>query len=160
MPLKTLKPTSKMDCLSGAASIISIVSLALSSTQTIYNAVSNIRDGPRTIQQMLSSLQTLSSLLTQLSQSSDSFYLAADLQEIVQGCAKDLKKFEEQLGKRSFSTDNKGKKLWKYAKAMLGSKDLDRMATLIQQHVAALSLQMQIIEGYSRLPHKTIKALS
>ncbi len=138
-----------MDCLSGAASIITVVGLALSSTQTIYHAVSNIRDGPRTIQQMLSGLQTLSSLLTQLLQSSDSFYLAADLQELVQGCATNLKRFEEQLGKLSLSADNKAKKLWKHAKVMLGSKDLERMASLIKQDVAALALQIQIIEGYT-----------
>ena len=149
-----------MDCLSGAASIITVICLALSSTQTIYHAVSNIRDGPRTIPQMLSGLQILSSLLTQLLQSSDSFYLAADLQELVHGCAGNLKKFEEQLGKPFLSADNKAKKLWKHAKVMLGSKDLDRMATLIQQHVAALALQIQIIEGYTaRSPTKPSRVL-
>ena len=136
-----------MDAVSGAASVITVVGLALSSVQTIHNAVYSLRNGSPTIEQMLFNLQSLSSILQQLSQSQDRFYRAADLPKFVQACATNLGGFEDQLVKMIPSAENKARKLLKSAKLIICSKDLDRMAGLIQQHVAALSLQLQIIEG-------------
>ena len=66
-------------------------------------------------------------------------------------CAADLKEFEEKLAKLSPLANNKAVKLWKNIKATLQERDLVKMSRLIQQHVAALSLQMQIIERYAFL---------
>ena len=135
-----------MDGLSGAASVIAVFGLALSSTQVIYNTVSGIRNGPKAIQQMVSSLQDLSKILQQLTRCSDQPYLVADLDELAGRCIRDLKAFEQQLAKLSSSGANTAVTLWRNVKVMLQEKDLERMSTLIQRHVAALSLQMQIIE--------------
>lgn len=135
-----------MDGLSGAASVIAVFGLALSSTQVIYNTVSGIKNGPKAIQQMVSSLQDLSKILQQLTGCSDELYLVADLDELAGRCVRDLKAFEQQLAKLSSSGANTAVTLWRNVKVMLQEKDLEWMSTLIQRHVAALSLQMQIIE--------------
>ena len=109
------------------------------------------------IQQTLS-LRSLISLLQQLLESCDSFYLAADLPKLVKGCATNLKGFEDILVKLSPPAGNKSTKMWRHVKVLLGSKDLDRMAALIQQDLAVLSLQMQIIERYTASsPPKILK---
>ena len=79
-----------MDGLSGAASVIAVFGIALSSTQVIYNTLF----GPKAIQQMVSGLQDLSKILRQLTGCSDQLYLAADLEELAGRCARDLKAFE------------------------------------------------------------------
>ena len=137
-----------MDGLSGAASVITVFGLALSSTQVIYNIVSSVKNGPKAIQQTLSSLQDLLKLLQQFTGCTDQFYLVADLEDSVDRCAQDLKAFEHQLAKLSPSADNRAVRIWKNVKATLQEKDLERMSALIQRHVTALSLQLQIIEGY------------
>lgn len=138
-----------MDGLSGAASVLAVFSLALSSTQVIYNTVSGIKNAPTTIQHMISSLQDLSNLLEQLKGCTEQFHLAADLGGLVGKCAADLKEFEEKLAKLNTPADNKAVRLWKSIKVTLRERDLVKVSGLIQQHVAALSLQMQIIEGYA-----------
>lgn len=140
-----------MDGISGAASVITIFSLALSSTQVIYNTVRGIKNAPKVIQHMISSLQDLSNLLKQLRGFTDRLYLAADLRGLVAKCAADLKEFEEKLAKLSPPANNKPVRLWKNIKATLQERDLVKMSGLIQRHIAALSLQIQIIEGYAVL---------
>ena len=121
-----------MDGLSGAASVIAVFGLALSSTQVIYNTVSGIKNGPKAIQEMVSSLQDLSKILQQLTGCSDQLYLAADLDKLAGRCVRDLKAFEQQLANLSSSGANRAVRLWRNVKVTLQEKDLKRMSTLIQ----------------------------
>ena len=140
-----------MDVLSGAASVITVFGLALSSTQAIYNIFSGIKNGPNAIQLMKSSLQDLLKLLLQLTGCLDQFYLAADLEGSVNKCVQDLRASEHQLAKLCPWADSRAVRFWNHVKAALQEKDLERMSAMIQRHIAALSLQLQIIEGYSAL---------
>ena len=137
-----------MDGLSGAASIITVVGVALTSTQVLYNAVSGIRDAPETILQIASNLGSLSKLLQQLRESHESFHLSSDLEELVRKCAANLRTLEEKLGKLITSPESRVVRLWKSVKVLVQAKHLDKLADLVQQDVAALSLQLSIIEGY------------
>ena len=140
-----------MDGLSGAASVITVFGVAVSSTQAIYNIISGIKHGPNAIQSMKSSLQDLLKLLLQLKGCTDQLYLAVDLESSVGKCVQDLKASEDQLAKLCPGADSRAVRLWNNIKAALQDKDLERMSAMIQRHIAALSLQLQIIEGYSPL---------
>lgn len=133
----------------GAASVITIISLALSSTRNIYTTVSSFKNAPKIVQQIASYLSHLSNVLQQLRTCNDSLYLVADLQGLIKKCAQDLENFERKIAKLSSSTDNCAERLWKNVKATLQVKDLDRMSALLQQHVTVLSLQLKLIEGYT-----------
>ena len=132
-----------------AASFITVVTLALRSTQVIYNTVSGFKNAPKTIKQMTSSLLDLSKLLEQLRDSSGSLHLAADLPDLISRCAENLRVLERKLGKLSLSTGKGAGRFWKNVKLMLQEKDLDRMSDLVRQHVEVLSLQLNILEGYA-----------
>ena len=140
-----------MDGLSGAASVLTVFSLALSSIREIYEVVSGIRSGPKTVKQMVFTVKDLSDLLQQLTGYTDRFYLAADLEETVSKCARDLEPFKGDLAKLSTTDTNKAVRLWKNVKVILKERDLEMMSARIQQHTIALSLRIQIIEGYSIL---------
>lgn len=131
-----------MDGVSGAASVITVVGVALNSTQAIYSFVSGIKNGPKTIQQIMSSIQDLSKLLNQLQGRTDQFDLAAQLDDTVKRCAQDLKAFEQGLAKLSPLVGNRGVRLWKKLKTSLREKELERTSRVIQSHTAALSLQL------------------
>ena len=141
------KLSEAMDGLSGAASVLTIFGLALSSTRDIYKVVSSIRSGPKTVQQIVSIVKDLSDLLQQLTGYTDRFYLAADLEETVSKCARDLEAFKDDLAKLSKTDSNRAVRLWKNVKVILKERDLEMMSARIQQHILALSLRMQVIEG-------------
>ena len=79
-----------------AASIITVVSLALSSAHCIVKALSGINNAPHTVQQMSASLLTLSKLLEQLKAYSDSLHHAADLPDSIRRCAEDLGRLKKK----------------------------------------------------------------
>ena len=135
----------KMD---GAASIITVISLALSSAHCIVKALSGIKNAPHTVQQMSASVLTLSKLLEQLKAYSDSLHYAAGLPDSIRRCTEDLSRLKEYVEKASSKKSNKVGQLKKNCKVMLQGREWDRRSALVQQHYAALSLQINIIEGY------------
>lgn len=138
--------STKMDA---AASIITVISLALSSAQCIVKVLSGIKNAPNTIQQVSASVLTLSKLLEQLKAYSDSPHYAADLPDSIKRCAEDLSRLKEYVEKASSKKSNKVEQLKKNCKVMLQGREWDRRSALVQQHYAALSLQINIIEGYA-----------
>ncbi len=132
----------------GAASVIAVVSLALQSTQTINNIVSGFRNASPTIEQMTINLQDLSEVLKQINSYAHLLDDATELPKLVGRCADFLKTMEKKLGKLSSPTGDKAKNFWKNVKFTLQQSDLDRMAALLQHHIAVLSLQMNLVGGY------------
>ena len=132
-----------------AASIITFISLALNSTRCIVEALSSIKNAPQTVQQMSATVITLSKLLEQLKAYSDSLHYAADLLDSITRCTEDLRRLEEYIEEASPKSSNKIGQLKKNCKVMLQGREWDRMSARVQQHYAALSLQINIIEGYA-----------
>ena len=131
-----------------AASIITFISLALSSTQCIVKTLSGIKNAPNTVQQMSTSVLTLSKLLEQLKNYSDNLHYAADLPDSIRRCTEDLSRLKEYIEKVSSKKSNKLGQLKKNYMVMLQGREWDRRSALVQQHYTALSLQINIIEGY------------
>ena len=129
-----------------AASIITFISLALNSTRCIVEALSSIKNAPQTVQQMSATVITLSKLLEAYS---DSLHYAADLLDSITRCTEDLRRLEEYIEEASPKSSNKIGQLKKNCKVMLQGREWDRMSARVQQHYAALSLQINIIEGYA-----------
>ena len=132
-----------------AASIITVISLAVSSAHCIVKALSGIKNAPHTVQQMSTSVLTLSKLLDQLKAYSDTLHYAADLPDSIKRCAEDLSRLKEYVEKASSEKSNKVGQLKKSYKVMLQGREWDRRSALVHQHYTALSLQIGIIEGYA-----------
>lgn len=131
----------------GAASVITVVALALNSTQVIYNTVSGIKNAPRTLLHLTSNLRDMSNVLQQLNGFGDELYLASDLPRLISNCAGYMKEFEVKLRKLDSSQNKKAARLWKNVKAVLKENELDRMSALLHQDYMTLSLQISLIEG-------------
>ena len=129
----------------GAASIITVISLALSSSQAIYKTVSGFKNAPQIVQRTLTYLFDLSNILRRLKENSDRLYSATSLSQLITKCAQTLQWFEAKLAKLSPITSKRVERLWKNIKAMLQEKNLNRMAALLQQHISALSFEMQYL---------------
>ena len=143
----------------GAASVIAVVSLALSSTKVLYDIVASIKHAPKSVSQIASYLRDLSSILQQLVGYSANLHLAADLPTLIERCAESLKTLETKLGKLSASDGSRAEIMWNNVKASFQERQLEKMATGLQQHVAALSLQLSILEGFVNMLHHDLRAM-
>ena len=132
----------------GAASVITVVGLALHSTRVVYKTMSGIKHAPRTLQRLTSNLRNLSNVLQQLNGFGDDLYLASELPQLIAACAQYMREFEVKVSKLCSPKDKTVSKIWKNIKATLQEDELDRMSALLQQHFALLSLQMSVIKGY------------
>ena len=137
-----------MDVVSGAASVLTLAGLALSSTREIYKFVSSIKNGPRIIRQLTTILESLLKLLENIETCTDPLYPVSELAESVSKCARELETLKVELGKLHTIDTNRAIKLWRKIKTVLKEQDLERMSGVIHQHVAALSIRIQMIEGY------------
>ena len=129
-------------------SMITILGLALHSTQFVYKTLSGIKKAPQTLPHLMSNLHNLSNILQQLNGFGDDPYLASELPHLISKCAEYMAEFEAKLCKLYSSDDKRAARLWKNVKATLQEKELDRMSTLLDQDVVALSLQLNIIKAY------------
>ena len=143
----------------GAASVIAVVSLALSSTKVLYEIVDSIKHAPKCVSQVALYLRDLSSILQQLVGYSANLHVAADLPTLIERCVESLKILNAKLGKLSASHGNRAEILWKNVKASLQEKHLEKLATQLQQHVTALSLQLSIVEGFVNVLHHNLEGM-
>ena len=142
------------ESMDGAASAITVVSLALSSTKVLYEIVASIKHAPKCVSQIALYLRDLSSILQQLVGYSANLHLAADLPTLIERFGESLKTLDAKLGKLSASDgNNRAELMWKNVKALLQERQLEKMATCLQQHVAALSLQLNVLEGFVNVWH-------
>lgn len=131
----------------GAASAVTLVGLALHSTQVVYRIVSGIKNAPRTLHHLTTNLESLSKVLQQLNGFGDDLCLSSELPQLISGCARYMGEFEAKVSKLHSPKDKKGARLWKNVKATLQEKELDRMTALLHPHFMVLSLQTDIIKG-------------
>lgn len=137
-----------MDGVSGAASIVAVIGFALSSTKIVHDTISGIKDGPNAILQTNSALEDLRKILEQIEALDAGLTsINANLQNVIRKCATELKAFENKIGcLRILPTDKKLGKAWKRVKTMIKQDDFQNMWHVINRHVSALGLQLQLIE--------------
>jgi hypothetical protein len=137
-----------MEGVSGAASVVAVIVFALSCTKTIHDTISRIKNGPKNIAETTSALEDLWKTLEQI-RGLDAEFISvnANLRNVVQKCAADLKECENKIGCLRILPSNKimGKVL-KRVKTMLKQDDFQEMWRKIKWHVSALSLQLLSIQ--------------
>ena len=142
-----------MDAVGGTASILALVGFALQSTKTIYQAISGIKNGPEQVQKLASAVHNLQLVLEQIS-TCQAVKLAGTetnlkvITDLIEACNKNVSRYENKLTKVRISlNDKKVGKAWKKIKAVLQENDLQRMWTEVNNHVAALGLQLNLLQS-------------
>ena len=142
-----------MDAVGSTASVLALVGFALQSTKTIYQAISGIKNGPVQVQQLASAVHNLHLVLTQIS-TCRAVKLAGPetnlkvIADLVEACNKNVSRYENELTKVQISlNDKKAGKAWKKIKTVLQENDLQRMWAEVNHHVAALGLQLHLLQS-------------
>ena len=135
------------------ASVLTFIAVALQSTKTIYETVSNIKNGPQQVESLASAVQTLQSVLTQLSncravKSTDPETDLKVILSLIESCKEDVSRYERELRKVRVSPDDKKTgKAWKKFKTILQEKDFQRMWLGVTHHVSALGVQLNVLQS-------------
>ncbi|KAK0638377.1 hypothetical protein DIS24_g9902 [Lasiodiplodia hormozganensis] len=142
-----------MDAISGGASVLAFIGLALKSTESVYKTISGIRDAPEKVQRLSSAVADLQSVLRQLSglfeppnaaQSFDEFESA------IRKCETDLAFLSKKLSTlQNTAGDRKWKAAWKRIKAILEKEDMQEMWTTVHHHVTVLGVYLGLLQSFS-----------
>lgn len=135
-----------MDVVSGTASVVAIVGVALKSIKIICETISRVKDGPSIILQTASALESLQEILEWVQVKNITLPSSnTDLPGLAQRCAAILKAFEKKIEcVRILPTDNRSGKAWKRVKTVLKQDDFQQMWETINQQIKALSLGLQL----------------
>jgi hypothetical protein len=143
-----------MDPLSGAASVIAVVTAALQSGIAIHKAVSGIRDGPEQVSRLASTLQDLNSVLRQLTiipvgHENGRCEDHPELHKAIDRCVKDIESFRTKLVKLTVvPTDKNMGKAWKKVKSYIRKDEFRDMWQIVLRHISSLTFQLGILQRY------------
>jgi hypothetical protein len=131
-----------MDAVSGAGSVIAVVTIALQSTKAIYETFTGIHNGPIFLKQLTSELRTLQDVLASIADLSKDPAQAnttkfQQLKGLSQQCVTDLQSMEAYL--TSLSGGRRVGRAWNTLKTYLNTKRLEEFRARVQNHVHALT---------------------
>lgn len=136
-----------MEAISGGASVLAFIGIALKSTETVYKTISGIRDAPEKVQRLSPAVADLQSILRQLSgffeppnaaQSFDEF------ESTIRKCEIDLTFLSKKLSSlQKTASDRKLRAAWKRIRAILEKEDMQEMWTTVHHHVTVLGVYLQ-----------------
>lgn len=137
-----------MEVLSGVASVIAVVTLALQSTKVIYEIASSIGHGSNDIDRLAratSNLERLLKIIKHLAEHAESTNSVAEgklleeLAPLIDQCASALREFPPKLLQlQKDSKDQRWKKVKKYAKVYLDTKGVTEIWNTVNHYVGLL----------------------
>lgn len=136
-----------MDGLGIAASVIAVITVGLRSSKFIYETVSGIKGGPKTVQNLVTVSRNLSNLLEQikglaerandtLGEHDAKFFDA--FRSLLCDCVAELQFIRRELDKFIVASDHQ---TWNNVKMYLHEKDFDKMWNSIQHYVQLFGSQ-------------------
>lgn len=141
-----------------AAAVIAVITVSLQSTKLVYQTVEGIRNGPAVVAELASRTRRLEGLLQQLldlihhsqhsiqTQDQDVW---KPLDHEISQCSGYLKETADKLKGLDSSLPSHGiGKTWRRIKGSLKDKDLELMSERMQNYIAMLNMQLNIINRY------------
>ncbi|KAL1629984.1 hypothetical protein SLS54_000843 [Diplodia seriata] len=142
-----------MEAVSGGASALAFIGIALKSTEAIYKTISGIKDAPDKVERLLSAVEDLRSILKQLSGlfappvTAQTFN---DFDAAIQKCNEDLASLAKKLSLlHKIAGDGKWKSTWKRIRAVLKKEDIQEMWTTVHHHVTVLGVYVGVLQSFS-----------
>ena len=142
-----------MDGVSAVASVAALVTTALQSCKVIYQAISAVRDRPKQIDELSTSISSLEQILHQVARLIENAeQLGGSLNAVVfeafppflAACAKDLTKLQAKLSKLEGNQINRIRKSWSMVKHILKPDEFNAAQDTISRHLQVLSIQLNI----------------
>lgn len=144
-----------MEAVGAGASALAFVLLGLKSAKIIHEALSTIKDAPKTVRQLAHDIQFLQSVLERLSHcslSDASSSTVVSLRDMLQTCAAELSDIEARI--TQFSTrpsSSRSSRVYKGILAFVKEKDLEEARNRIQNKATQANLYLGLIQAQAIL---------
>lgn len=138
--------TSLMEAISGGASVLAFITLAIQSAKTVSTILAGIKDAPDDVRRTAETVSMLQWALEQLAQHGEASRvpLAEGIKDQLRICSENLEAYASKLAKLlALDTDGRGRRVWKRIKAVLDEKELDKMTEIMAAHASTLNLSLQ-----------------
>ena len=141
-----------MDGISAAASILTIVTVALQSASYVNAIVTGIKDGPKQARELASAIGDLDRVLQQLSRlkilrEEENGCNLSEFKRLILKCADDVKGFGRTLiNSQHLLGDKKLSKAWKQVRSSLKQSDFQQMSRIVNHHFTTLELQLSLLQ--------------
>ena len=122
-----------MEALGGAASSITVATIALQSAKAVYAIVNGIKRGPKEVNDLASAVKRLSYILEQVTETSNMFSDMdgtdfSGLERAMEECAQSLADFQKRVENLDVLPDERKRgKIWKSIKSVIQKEDYRRM---------------------------------
>ncbi|CVK86527.1 uncharacterized protein FMAN_06203 [Fusarium mangiferae] len=140
-----------MEAVGAGASILTLITVAFSVTQSIHSGLSAIKDGPGVIRSLTREIAQLESVLQRLKQipfASINNIDRSQLKALAKRCKGDLAELDHRLKSLDVSTlDGRRGRLWRNLKLCFSEKELDHIRNAVQSHLHHLTIQFHIIQA-------------
>ena len=141
-----------MDPVSGTASVLTLLGLALGTAKFIHQVISSIKNGPLPLQTFIREVETLQKILEQFlayqGQAPSSGVELEIVTDLVNACHDDLRRFKTEIKKAQYSTGTKAEIMWKRIRSTIRNKDVQRMEQDIHRHATKLGHQLNSLQQY------------
>ncbi|RBR17539.1 hypothetical protein FVER53590_12056 [Fusarium verticillioides] len=137
-----------MEAVGAGASILTFITVAFSVTQSIYSALSAIKDGPEVIRLLTDEIFQLKSILQRLNEVS--FVSINDIDKsqvnsLAKKCKDDLSTLNSRLKSLDVAaSEGRRDRLWRNLK--LSFSDLDQIRHVVRGHVQHLTVRLNLIQ--------------
>jgi len=140
-----------MEPVSAGASVLAFIGVALQSTKTLCQTISSFKNASQEIKSLISAVENLRMILTQLKGCRVLNEPGTDLQNVtnlVNACNQDICRYESELKKFKVDPiDTKVNQAWKIMKAFVGEKDLQRIWRGLNHHCEVLGVQLNLLQS-------------
>ncbi len=135
-----------MDAVSGGASVLAFITLAIQSAKTVSDFLTGIKDAPDNVRRAAASASMLQQVLEQLAQclQASGVGFARDIETMIRECSNNLAAFAAKLVKLEIlDTDGRGRQAWKRVKTVLNENEIEKRTKLMVTHSSILGLSLQ-----------------
>jgi len=143
-----------MDVVSAVASLTTLITFALQSSQVLFQTANAVIDGPCQVVRFAGQVETLRRMLNRMAElvvkgkqasHSENTSVFADIKSSIQMCVEDLQRLQAKMSKlQAAVTSNNLRRIGSIVKIILGSKDFEEMEKIVPYHVQVLNTQLSI----------------
>ncbi|EQB45892.1 hypothetical protein CGLO_15167 [Colletotrichum gloeosporioides Cg-14] len=150
-----------MSGVEAGATIVGLVGFGLTSLKTIYQFISNVKDGPEKVRDLANDLKNLQAAYERIEALDDlpGFASSPSLTDLIKNCNESIGKLQKKIGKLQVRPNDKFHGIvWKRLKMAFNDDEIAQMLDALSGYVNKFTLEISVIE--LRLMHQNAGHMS
>ncbi|KAI8207034.1 hypothetical protein KHU50_011574 [Colletotrichum sp. SAR 10_65] len=138
-----------MSGVEAGATVVGLVGFGLTSLKTIYQFISNVKDGPEKVRDLANDLKTLQAAYERIEALDDlpGFASSPSLTDLIKNCNESIEKLQKKIGKLQVRHNDKFHGIvWKRLKMAFNDDEIAQVLDVLSGYVNKFTLEISVIE--------------